>query len=193
MVETLAQLFLNTVREYRKPDLMLYKKEGKYVPISTVEFERTVIHLALALNHLGFRKGDKLVILSENRPEWVMTDFATICQGGLTVPIYTSLTAQQAEYIIQDSDALVVVVSNPEQRAKVEAIRGNLGRVRHFITFEPEKVPGFINLAEPRKSARRKLPRAPGSSPAWPRPSCPKTRLRSSILPGLPGIPRELS
>lgn len=162
MVETLAQLFLNTVREYRKPDLMLYKKEGKYVPISTVEFERTVIHLALALNHLGFRKGDKLVILSENRPEWVMTDFATICQGGLTVPIYTSLTAQQAEYIIQDSDALVVVVSNPEQRAKVEAIRGNLGRVRHFITFEPEKVPGFINLAELQEIGQKKAAESPG-------------------------------
>ncbi|MGB9906838.1 MAG: AMP-dependent synthetase/ligase [Candidatus Saccharicenans sp.] len=147
MIETLAQLFLNTVKTYQKPDLMLYKKEGRYVPISTAEFEKRVIHLALALNHLGLRKGDKLIILSENRPEWVMTDFATICQGGLTVPIYTSLTATQAEYIIQDSDASVVVVSTAEQRAKVEAVRNNLTKVKHFITFEEEEIPGFINLA----------------------------------------------
>lgn len=146
MIETLAQLFMNTVNTYKKPDLLLYKKEGKYVPISTEEFEKRVIHLALALNHLGFRRGDKLVILSENRPEWVMTDFAVICQGGLTVPIYTSLTATQAEYIIQDSDASVVVVSNAEQRAKVESVKNNLAKVKHFITFEEEDVPGFITL-----------------------------------------------
>jgi len=70
-----------------------------------------------------------------------MTDFATLCQGGLTVPIYTSLTAQQVGYIIRDSDALVVVVSNPEQRAKVEAIRNDLNRVRYYITFEKKKFP----------------------------------------------------
>jgi len=162
MIETLAQLFLNTVREYQKPDLMLYKKQGQYVPISTSEFEKAVIHLALALNHLGFGKGDKLIILSENRPEWVMTDFATICQGGLTVPIYTSLTSQQAEYIIQDSDASVVVVSNPEQRAKIEAIRNNLNRVRHFITFETEKVSGFMNLADLLEIGQKKAVENPG-------------------------------
>jgi len=156
MIETLAQLFMNTVKTFQKPDLMLYKKEGKYVPISTAEFEKRVIHLALALNHLGFRKGDKLIILSENRPEWVMTDFATICQGGLTVPIYTSLTATQAEYIIQDSDASVVVVSNAEQRAKVEAVRNNLAKVKHFVTFEEEEVPGFINLARLLEIGRQK-------------------------------------
>ncbi|MDI6844714.1 MAG: long-chain fatty acid--CoA ligase [Candidatus Saccharicenans sp.] len=146
MVETLAQLFLNTVSSYRKPDLMLYKKEGKYLPISTEEFEKKVVHLALALHQLGFRKGDKLIVLSENRPEWVMTDFATICQGGLTVPIYTSLTAPQAEYIIKDSDAVVVVVSSAEQRAKIESIRPNLTQVRHYITFEEGEIPGYLNF-----------------------------------------------
>lgn len=156
MIETLAQLFMNTVNTYKKPDLMLYKKEGKYVPISTEEFEKQVIHLALALNHLGFRKGDKLIILSENRSEWVMTDFAVICQGGLTVPIYTSLTATQAEYIIQDSDASVVVVSNAEQRAKVESVKNNLTKVKYFITFEEEDVPGFVTLTRLLEIGRQK-------------------------------------
>ena len=146
MIETLAQLFLNTVRSYRKPDLMLYKRDGQYAPISTEEFEKKVINLTLALNGLGFKKGDKLIILSENRPEWVMTDLATICQGGLTVPIYTSLTASQVEYIIQDSDASVVVVSNKEQREKIEAIRNDLSKVKHYLTFEEDKIPGFINF-----------------------------------------------
>jgi len=145
MVDTLAELFLNTVRTYRKDDLMLYKKEGQYVPISTAEFEKKVIHLALGLNKLGFNKGDKLIILSENRPEWVMIDLAVICSGGLTVPIYTSLTAPQAEYIIQDSDTSVVVVSNKEQRGKIQSIRENLKKVKHFITCEQEDIAGFIS------------------------------------------------
>ncbi|MGB9893120.1 MAG: AMP-dependent synthetase/ligase, partial [Candidatus Saccharicenans sp.] len=146
MVETLAQMFFNTVKSYRKDDLMLYKKDGQYRPISTEEFEKKVIYLALALNQLGFKKGDKLIILSENRPEWVMTDLATICQGGLTVPIYTSLTAPQAEYIIQDSDAGVVVVSGGEQREKIEAIRSHLTQVKHYLTFEEDNIPGFTNF-----------------------------------------------
>lgn len=148
MVETLAQLFLNTVKNYRKDDLMLYKKEGRYVPISTAEFEQKVISLALALHKLGLRKGDKLVIFSENRPEWVMTDFATISQGALTVPIYTSLTGTQAEYIIDDSDASFVVVSCPELRAKIESVRNNLRKVKHYITFEEQKVEGYLNFSE---------------------------------------------
>lgn len=162
MVETLAQLFLNTVSSYRKPDLMLYKKEGKYVPISTEEFEKKVVHLALALHQLGFRKGDKLIILSENRPEWVMTDFATICQGGLTVPIYTSLTAPQAEYIIRDSDAMVVVVSSAEQRAKIESIRPNLTQVRHYITFEEGEIPGYLNFDRLLETGRQVEAERPG-------------------------------
>ncbi|HEK86751.1 MAG TPA: long-chain fatty acid--CoA ligase [Candidatus Aminicenantes bacterium] len=148
MIETLAQLFLNTVRSYPKDNLMLYKKDGRYLPISTAEFKKKVIHLALGLNKIGLKKGDKLIILSENRPEWVMTDLATICQGGLTVPIYTSLTASQAEYIIEDSEASIVVVSNQEQREKIKLIRNNLSQVKNFITLEEESIPGYINFAE---------------------------------------------
>jgi long-chain acyl-CoA synthetase len=162
MVETLAQLFLNTAKSYRKNDLMLYKQEGQYIPISTEEFEKKVIHLALALNDLGLKKGDKLIILSENRPEWVMTDLATICQGGLTVPVYTSLTAPQAEYIIQDSDASIVVVSDKEQREKIQAVRDRLSQIKHYITFEQENHPGFINLNSLLETGRQKEAENPG-------------------------------
>lgn len=162
MVETLAQLFLNTVKSYRKDDLMLYKKEGQYTPISTEEFEKKVISLALGLNQLGLKKGDKLAILSENSPDWVMTDFAAICQGALTVPIYTSLTAQQVEYILQDSDTSIVVVSCQDQREKIEAIRSSLKGVKHFITFEPASHPGFINLESLLETGRQRAAERPG-------------------------------
>ncbi|HUT07389.1 MAG TPA: AMP-binding protein, partial [Candidatus Latescibacteria bacterium] len=76
MVETLSQLFLNTIKTYVKDDLMRVKVEGRYVPLSTDEVARRVKHLSLGLADLGLGPGDKLVIFSENRPEWTMTDFA---------------------------------------------------------------------------------------------------------------------
>ena len=162
MVETLVQLFLNNVQNYQKEIMMLYKKEGKYLPISTVEFEQKVINLALALHRLGLRKGDKLVIFSENRPEWVMTDLATISQGALSVPIYTSLTGAQAEYIINDSDASFVVVSNPELRAKIESVKNNLQKVKYYLTFEEEKIDGFLGFSEVLQMGKKIAEEEPG-------------------------------
>jgi long-chain acyl-CoA synthetase len=146
MVTTLSQLLANTVKTYPKPDCMLFKKGGAYTPISTREFGDGVKHLALGLKALGFEAGQKLCILSENRPDWTMTDFATLCAGGLTVPIYTTLVSEQIRYIIDDSDAAIVVVSTADQWKKVEPLRPGLSKVRHFITFAEEAPAGVLTL-----------------------------------------------
>mgnify|MGYP002683079958 FL=1 len=116
MVETLSQLLLNTLKRYPKDDFMLYKEGTKYVPLSTREFGERVRFLSLGLWDLGLRRGDKLALLSENRPEWVMMDFAVQCLGALTVPIYTTLVAEHARYIIDDSDAKIVKKYMPYAR-----------------------------------------------------------------------------
>jgi long-chain acyl-CoA synthetase len=136
MVKTLSQLFLNTVKTHIKDDLMLYKKESKYTPISTGEFEAKVKHLCLGLKELGLGAGDKMIILSENRPEWVISDLANLSLGGVTVPIYTTLVPEQVKYIIDDSDAKIVVCSNPELWKLVEAVKSQLTKVTHFISFD---------------------------------------------------------
>ena len=141
MVTTLAQLLVNSVTTYPKPDFMLFKKEGKYTPISAAEFGDGVKHLALGLRALGFEAGQKLCLLSENRPAWTMTDFATLTAGGLTVPIYTTLVPEQIRYIIDDSDASVVVVSNADHWRKVEPLRAGLTKVKHYITFAKKPRP----------------------------------------------------
>lgn len=148
MVETLSQVFLNTVKAYPKDDLLAAKREGRYVPISTEEFARKVRHLSLGLADLGLGPGEKLVIFSENRPEWTMTDFAVLCAGGVTVPIYTSLMPEQIKYIINDSDARIVVCSNRELWLKVEAIRSGLPSVHHFILIDEEGPRGIASLSE---------------------------------------------
>ncbi|MGB7294313.1 MAG: long-chain fatty acid--CoA ligase [Candidatus Aminicenantales bacterium] len=148
MPDTLAQVLVDTVKNYPKPDFMLYKKEGRYQPVSTEEFGRQVKHLCLGLRDLGLQKGDKVIILSENRPEWVIADQANLCLGAITVPIYTSLVSEQIRYIIDDSDAKAVIVSCEDLWSRVEAVRPSLAKVRHYITFMEEAPQGVITYSE---------------------------------------------
>ena len=148
MVETLSQLFLNTVKTYIKPDILAAKKDGHYVPIPTDEYARRVRHLSLGLADLGLGPGDKLILLSENRPEWTITDMAVLCAGAVTVPIYTSLMPEQIKYMINDSDARIVVCSNRDLWLKVEAVRSELPNVHHFVLIDEEGPPGVVSLSE---------------------------------------------
>lgn len=161
-VSTLSRLFLNTCRVHSKPALFLAKVEGSYAPISTAEAETRVRELSLGFHELGLRPGDKAVILSENRPEWVMTDLAILCAGGVTVPIYTSLLPEQIKYIINDSDARMVVCSNRELWLKVEAVRGELPEVRHFVMMDEEEPAGILTLGEIRGKGKRAAEADPG-------------------------------
>jgi long-chain acyl-CoA synthetase len=136
MSETIPRIFLNTLKSYPKPDFVLVKKEGAYAPLSSAEFGERVRHFSLGLKALGFEPGDKFVILCENRPEWVMSDLAAVCAGGITVPIYTTLVPEQVRYIIDDSDAKAVLVSSAEQWKKIEAVKAQLTKVRLFIILE---------------------------------------------------------
>jgi long-chain acyl-CoA synthetase len=154
MVETIGQLFLNTVKSYPKDALLLYKKEGEYTHLSTAEFEAWVKDLSLGLQSLGLKKGDKLIIFLENSPFWVMTDLATLCLGGITVPIYTSLMPEQVKYIIDNSDARIVVCSGSDLWAKVAAVRHQLDKVEHFISLGGDAPAGTLTLMEVQERGR---------------------------------------
>jgi long-chain acyl-CoA synthetase len=148
MADTLSQVVLDTVKNYPKPDFMLFKKEGRYEPLSTGEFGARVKHLCLALRQLGLGKGDKIIILSENRPEWVIADHANLCLGAITVPIYTSLVSEQIRYIADDSDAKAVIVSGADLWQKVDAVKSSLTKVRHYITFLDKAPEGVLTLQQ---------------------------------------------
>lgn len=161
MVETISQLFINTIKSYPKDDLMFHKVKDRYVPISTEEFGQKVINFSLGLKALGLNAGDKLVILSENRPEWTMTDIAALCLGAITVPIYTTLSPEQVKYIVNDSDAKVVVYSNSELWRKIESVKSQLPLVSRFITFlqePPEGVQTFNDIMELGKQTAQRDP-----------------------------------
>lgn len=146
---------MNTIKSYPKNDLMLYKKNGTYTPISTEEFEKQVKHFALGLRDLDHKASDKLIILSENRPEWVMTDLANLCVGCVTVPIYTSLVPEQIKYIIDNSDARVVVFSDKEMWEKIKAVKSDLVKVDHYITYQTNGPEGVLTFAEVQKRGEK--------------------------------------
>src|SRR6202162_3948221 len=93
-----------------------------WAPISSTEIYRGVVGIARALESWGVRKGDRVAILSENRPEWTITDFAVLGLGAVTVPIYATQTAEQTGFVLNNSGARVVAVSTKNQLEKVLAI-----------------------------------------------------------------------
>ena len=103
--------------------VMLVRDGSQWSPISAQEFYRNVAGMARALRRWGLNKGDRLAILSENRPEWTIADFASLLLGAVVVPIYSTLTAPQTAYILTDSGAKVVFVSTQAQLDKVLSIK----------------------------------------------------------------------
>ena len=100
---TLNQLFFEAVSRFNRPDALQVKIGGSYQPISHRELESRVRRAAVGLAQLGAQPGDRVALLSENRPEWAIADFACLTAGLADVPIYPTLPADQIAYILRDS------------------------------------------------------------------------------------------
>ncbi|MDW7984010.1 MAG: long-chain fatty acid--CoA ligase [Acidobacteriota bacterium] len=134
----LAEMFLHYVRQYDRPDALYVKRHGQYRPISTREFYDHVVELAHFLRSMYVQPGDRVAILSENRPEWFYADMATLSIGGASVPIYATLPPGQVAYILQDAQTVGVFVSTLEQLAKIESIAADLAAFLRFVVLFEE-------------------------------------------------------
>jgi long-chain acyl-CoA synthetase len=148
MSETLTRQLWNILQTHIKDDLLSYKSEGLYVPISTQEFGRLIERFCLGLKDLGAKAGEKAVLLADNSPWWVMIDYAVLCLGGVTVPIYTSLVPEQVKYIINDSEARTVICGNPDLWEKLAAVRRSLRTVKRFILLHGQPPRGIYSLSQ---------------------------------------------
>src|SRR4051812_35080419 len=143
---TINRVFFDAVAKYHKPDALQVKRNGRYEPISHDTLLDRVRRTALGLEELGVRSGDRVAILSENRPEWAITDFACLALGVADVPIYPNLPADQVCYILRDSGAVVIFVSTAEQAEKVASIRAECTALRRVITFADVKDAGGADM-----------------------------------------------
>src|SRR5206468_6855392 len=121
-LDTLNDIFFAVV-ERNDARVMLQRGATEWIPISARRLHRNVTGVASALRDLGIGKGDRVAILSENRPEWSTADFATLLLGAVVVPVYTTLTGEQTAYVLRDSAARVAFVSTEKQLMKVLAIQ----------------------------------------------------------------------
>ncbi len=106
------------------PNAMCYRKGGVWHQISGKRVYQQVIDVAQFLRAQGLKKGDRVAIVSENRPEWAVTDFAAQILGLVDVPIYPTLTAEQMQFILKDSGTQIAFVSSYEQLNKMLGVRG---------------------------------------------------------------------
>jgi long-chain acyl-CoA synthetase len=120
-----------------RPAIMKYKVNGQWVDTTVPEFRDTVRWLAMSLHDLGVKQGDRVGILSENRPEWTISDFAILCCGAVTVPVYPTLLGWQIEYILNDAGTVVVICSNQEQLDKILEIRPHVPAMHTIIVCDP--------------------------------------------------------
>ncbi|HEX5632510.1 MAG TPA: long-chain fatty acid--CoA ligase [Gemmatimonadales bacterium] len=140
---TLNELFLGAVARYaHRPVAMRSRVDGAWTPISYAQLHERVRSLSLGLAELGVRAGDRVAVLSENRPEWAITDYAALLLGATDVPIYPTLPARQVAYILRDSGATVAFASSQSQLAKLREVRHECPALKYLVTFEPVGNPG---------------------------------------------------
>lgn len=141
--ETINDLFYHVV-ERHAPRVALFKTGGEWRDISSRDMYQWVVGVTQALQSWGIRKGDRIALISENRPEWAVADFATVLCGAADVPLYPTLTPDQTAYILKDSGARIAFVSTAEQANKVLSIRELTDVERIVVMDRMEPLPAGV-------------------------------------------------
>jgi long-chain acyl-CoA synthetase len=143
-IQTLTDIYAVTC-EIDRPAAMRYRDNGKWVDITVAQLRDTVRWFSIGLRALGVKTGDRVALLSENRPEWALSDFAILCAAAVNVPVYPTLLSWQIEYIVNDASATVAISSTHEQLSKLLDIRSHCPCLHQIIVFDaPDEVPEGI-------------------------------------------------
>lgn len=118
MENTINQVFKNRAEKYNDRIAIEKKSRGVWKSASWKEYYEKARAVGLGLYELGVRKGDRVSLLSDNRLEWLYSDMGTLGIGGVVIPIYTTLTDEEAEYIVGNSESKVMIVENKMQAEK---------------------------------------------------------------------------
>ncbi len=124
--QNLVEMFFDRAAKKGDAPFLWAKREGKWQPMSWAEAARQVAALALSLRHLGLAKGDRVMLVSENRPEWCIADLGIMAAGCITVPTYTTNTTRDHQHILDNSGARAVIVSDGKLcKALIPAVMGS--------------------------------------------------------------------
>ncbi len=136
-VQTLSELFL-VAAGHDIPDCLMHKVDGTWQPVSTDQLVERVRRLSAALLELGIQPGDRVALMAENGIHWPTVDFATLCIGAITVPIYPTLTADQAAYVANDCGARVLFVQGKERLDAMLGEKESMAQISTYILIDGE-------------------------------------------------------
>lgn len=136
MYKTIPEIFFEASEKYSAKPALMYKKEGVYFPISYKELAGKVKIFASALQKLGVIENDKIAILSENRPEWVVSDLAIMSAGAITVPLHATFSPKAVCTVLNHSQAKILIVSNSDFLNRALLGQKQLKNLKKIIVIE---------------------------------------------------------
>jgi long-chain acyl-CoA synthetase len=139
--KNMAVIFHNRADRYQYETCVRYKKDGRYTPISWNEMQNMVTKVGLGLISLGVNSEDKIGIFSENCWQWIVADLATLSIGAADAPIYATNSGPEAAYIMKDSGAKVIFVSDKEHLDRILSVKNMISHLKYIITFDQIKTP----------------------------------------------------
>jgi long-chain acyl-CoA synthetase len=158
-LNTVPKLCLDAIERHAKPDALNTKRGGDWHNISGHTFSERVRHIALGLDDIGVRRGMRVSLLSENRPEWSIVDLAILSVGAVNVPIYTTQAVEQVRFILEDSGARLLFVSGRKvfkhARPGIEGV-GTLEGMVFFDADSASQVEGAMTLEELERRGRER-------------------------------------
>ena len=153
-VKTIADLPFHMMGRFPKPVTLGRCRGEQVIELSSKEVFERIRDLSLGFRSLGISRGDRVAIIAESRPEWLLCDLAVLTAGAVTVPIYPTLSAAQARYILKDSGARLAIVSTKLQLEKIQEVRHLLSALEGVILIEapadapPPGSPSVLSLEE---------------------------------------------
>jgi len=154
---TIPELFYQKAKQAGQKEIMRVKRQGQWQSITWNDVYKNVMTIARSLSRV-IEKDDMVAILSENRPEWAFADLASVCLGGVSVPIYHTNSDKEIEYILNDCKAKVLFLSDEGQFNKIKRLhdKDKLEHLKKIICFDLEPLPGnaaFLSLEAFKKQA----------------------------------------
>ncbi|MBP2646598.1 MAG: long-chain acyl-CoA synthetase [Gemmatimonadetes bacterium] len=147
--DTITRIFYGGVDRFGGMEALRFKRDGTWRSMTYREVEQRVARVAAALDAWGLTPGDRVAILSENRPEWAVADYATLALGAVVVTVYPTLPPDQVAVLLRDSGARFIFVSTTAQADKVAAIRDQLPALERVIAFDPPETSAESNVLAP--------------------------------------------
>ena len=145
-LKTINDVFFTVSTNPYREAMLVQGADGAWRPVSGAEVYRRVLAVARALRQWGVAKGDRVAILSENRWEWAVADFATLALGAVDVPIYPTLPSEHVAALLKDSGAKVIFVSTRAQYEKVAAVRRQT-QIEQIVMMEGGPEPDAVTYA----------------------------------------------